>query len=72
MRSIYGSFQLSLDKSRWAQFKILNIVLQLSHTQKKQSTKVHRTVIKVHVPGFLELQYEPTYTKLQTTMLHVY
>ena len=64
--SSYGSFQLSLDKSRLAQFEIWNIVF---NNQNKQVAKVH---ITVHVHSFLKLKNEPTYTKLQTTKFNLY
>ena len=66
---IYGSFQLSLDYLDWFNLKFGTLYC---NNQNKQATKMHITVIKVHVPGFRELQNEPTYIKLQTTKLHVY
>ena len=64
----FGRFEMSqpfnlkdskLGQSRQAQFKIWKIVLQ--YKSKQQAPKVH---ITVSVPGFLELQTEPTYSFL--------
>ena len=44
----------------------------LKQTCHKSAHNGNFSIIEVHVPGFLELENKPTYTKLQTTKLHVY